>query len=318
MSIITNPEILSKNYLPEKLLYREKEKNELLSNLRNFMSVIVYGTPGTGKTSLVKHVFKSLDSKVLRSYINCALYQTTYSILKEITPRAKFIFCRSNYELLKELMREIKQRRLVVCFDNFEKLKEKDLIKKFLLLGITLVLITDEEENLLLLPEDVRTNSARIKFEPYSLEQTFDILKNRAEKALARWSYSDSLLKKIAEKCKGNVALGINLLKLAAINAESKNKKTIDESDIPQIEDCPLKLSYDEKTLLKILKEHKSLPASKLFELYVQNSKHPKGERSFRNYMRNLCLKGLVRAIGEKRGRFYEIVEGDLNFKGNG
>lgn len=316
MSIITNPEILTENYLPEKLLHREKEKNELLSNLRNFTSVILYGPYGSGKTSLTKYVFKNLDNKTLTSYINCAIYQTTYSILKEIIPRAKFIFCRSNYELLKELIREIKQRRLIVCFDNFEKLKEKDLIKKFLLLGITLVLITDEEENLLLLSEDIRANLATIKLEPYSLDQTFDILKSRVEKALARWSYSDSLLKKIAEKCRGNIALGINLLKITAINAERKNKKTIDESDIPEIEDCPLKLSYDEKILLKILKEHKSLPASRLFKLYIQNSKFPKGERSFRNYMKNLCLKGLVKAIGEKKGRFYEIVEVGENVSG--
>lgn len=311
MSIITNPEILSENFTPEKLLHREKEQNELLNNLKNFTSVIVYGNSGIGKTSLVNHAFKSLDNKILKCYINCAIYQTTYSILKEITPRAKFIFCRSNYELLKELMREIKQGNLILCLDNFENLKEKDLIKKFLLLGITLVLITDKEENLLLLPEDVRVKLVRIKLEQYSIEQTFEILKSRAEKALARWSYSDSLLKKIAEKCKGNISLGINLLKLAAINAESKNKKTIDESDIPQTEDCPLKLSYDEKLLLKFLEEHRSLPASKLFELYVKNSKNPKGERSFRNYMRDLCLKGLVKAIGEKRGRFYEIVESD-------
>lgn len=32
--------------------------------------------------------------------------------------------------------------------------------------------------------------------------------------------------------------------------------------------------------------------------------------------MRNLCLKGLVRAIGEKKGRFYEIVEVEGNVSG--
>jgi len=41
----------------------------------------------------------------------------------------------------------------------------------------------------------------------------------------------------------------------------------------------------------------------------LQSVRHPKSERSFRNYMESLCFKGLVKAIGEKRGRIYEIVE---------
>jgi len=42
---------------------------------------------------------------------------------------------------------------------------------------------------------------------------------------------------------------------------ENKGKRAIEDSDIPEIEDCPVKLSVDEKVLLKILQEWKSLPA---------------------------------------------------------
>jgi Cdc6-like AAA superfamily ATPase len=141
-------------------------------------------------------------------------------------------------------------------------------------------------------------------------------LKDRAEKALAKGTYSDQVIKKIAEKIKGNITLGMNALKLAALQAEREGKKAIEESDVQINEDCPPKLSEDEKFLLKILEEWKSLPASRLYDFYVQSTKHPKGERSFRNYMENLCSKGLVKAIGEKKGRIYELV--DSNVEGNG
>jgi hypothetical protein len=59
---------------------------------------------------------------------------------------------------------------------------------------------------------------------------------------------------------------------------------------------------------LKILQEWKSLPASRLFAFYREKASYPKGERSFRNYMQSLCSKGLVKALGDKRGRTYEIV----------
>jgi len=55
------------------------------------------------------------------------------------------------------------------------------------------------------------------------------------------------------------------------------------------------------------------LPARRLYDFYIQNTRHPKSERSFRNYMESLCSKGLVKAIGEKRGRVYEILEVEEN-----
>lgn len=67
---------------------------------------------------------------------------------------------------------------------------------------------------------------------------------------------------------------------------------------------------------MKILEEWRSLPASRLFDFYVQRARYPKGQRSFRNYMENLCAKGLVKAVGDKRGRIYEIVDdGDVKDK---
>ena len=319
--ILVNAEVLSHSYMPEKLLYRESELAQLKHNLQNYLSTFVTGLCGSGKTTLVKKALSSFNNskKSFACYIDCAIYQTTYSILKEIVPRSEFILYRSNYELIKELMKQAKERKFVVCLDNFENMKEYGLIAKFLSLGICVILISDAEENFSLLSENVRSNiPSMIRLTSYSNEQTFEILKDRAEKALTKWTYTDAIIKRIADSVKGNIALGINALKVAALNAESKNKKAIEETDIPEIEDCPIKLSIDEKVLLKILQEWKSLPASRLYDFYLQSVRHPKSERSFRNYTQNLCSKGLAKAIGDKRGRVYEIVEVEENVTGKG
>lgn len=82
--ILINPEMLSQSYLPEKLLHRDEEKAELTSNLKNFINTFICGPCGSGKTTLVKSVIRNLNKKVIVAYIDCSIYQTTYSVLKEI------------------------------------------------------------------------------------------------------------------------------------------------------------------------------------------------------------------------------------------
>lgn len=311
-SIITNPEVLSQSYLLEKLLHREKERAELTDNLKNSINTFLCGQCGSGKTALVKSAIRELNKKSIVQYVDCSIYQTTYSILKEILPRSEFILYRSNYELIKELLKQTRERKFTVCFDNFENLKDKDLIAKFMSMGLTVVLISNNEEELELLNENVRSNiPGIIRLSSYTIEQSFDIIKDRAEKGLAKWIYTDAFIKKISEKIKGNITLGINVLKFSALKAESENKKAIEEVNVQINNDCPLKLNQDEKVLMKILEQWRSLPASRLYDFYVQDIRHPKGERSFRNYMESLCSKNLVKAIGEKKGRYYEIVDVD-------
>jgi cell division control protein 6 len=309
--IIVNPEALSQSYVPERLLHREKEKAQLLSNVKNFVNTLLVGSCGSGKTTLIKRVMRELDRKDnFAVYVDCAIYQTTYSVLKEIIPTSRLVFYRSNYELIRELRKFVKKGRFVVCLDNFDQLKDKEIIGKFMTLGICVILVTDSVEGFQSLRESVRSNTPSIiRLQEYTAEQVFDILKNRAEKALAKWSYSDEILKKIASKAGGNITLGINALKAAAIKVESEGKRTIEEADVQIENDCPQKLNRDEKVIMKVLEQWKSLPSSRLYDFYVQNTRNPKGKRSFRNYMESLCRKGLVRAIGEKRGRSYEIVE---------
>ncbi len=313
--IIVNPEPLTLRYNPERLLYREKEKQKLLSNLQNFIPTFICGPPGSGKSTLVKfavNFFNSSHSAYAR-YIDCSIYQTSYSVLKEIVPRSEFVLYRSNYELIKRLIKELRNKKFVVCLDNFEELKDKSLIAKLMSLGVCLVLVSNSEENFHLLSDNIRANIPSImRISKYKNEEIVGILKDRAEKALAKWTYNDSILKKVAEMAKGNASMALNLLRMAASNAEIRERRSIEEQDIPELNtDCPAKLKFDEKILLEILKEWKRLPSGRLYSFYAQRARWPKHIRTFRNYMRDLCSKGLVVAYGDKKGRFYEVVEGD-------
>jgi len=316
--IVIDPDPLSPSFLPEKLLHREEEYKQLSGNIKNRINTIILGPIGSGKTALIKLAMHDIKDLL---YIDCLLYSTEYSVLKEIIPSNRFIVCRSNYELFKELQKIAKERKLVVCFDNFTQLKNIDVIKKMMSIGICIILVGRVERNSPSLNQNILSNiPSFIRLHEYSVEQTLDILKERAKLALNNWSYTESPLRRIAERVGGNITLAVNVLRIAALKAESENKKSIDEIDLnsllPQV-DCLDELSNDERIVFKILSEHKSLPSNQLYTMYVQTAKYPKCERSFRNYMESLFSKGLVKAIGDKKGRVYEIVESNASVEGN-
>ena len=125
--IINDPEVLSENYIPEKILNRENELSQI-SNSLGLVNSFVYGTSGSGKTLLVKKAIDNFNSsnKAKVIYIDCSLYQTTNAILHEILISLNsVVVSKSNYELTKRLQAKLKhvEERIIICSDHFEHLK---------------------------------------------------------------------------------------------------------------------------------------------------------------------------------------------------
>jgi Cdc6-like AAA superfamily ATPase len=316
--ILINLETLSKSFVPEKFLHREKELSELSNYLSNSINSFIYGSLGSGKTTLIKRVIENFNAtKTGRAiYINCSLYQTTNAIFHEILlSLGSVVSSKSNYDLTKRLKSRIRHldSKIIICLDHFQHLKELETVDRILNLGLTLTIVSDDRDAYRNLnPVSKASITNLIEIPGYTLDQTFEILLERVEQALEKYSYSEEKIKKIADMSKGNITLALNLLKSMALKAQHEGKDSIDDVDLGYEIDCPEgMLNRDKMIILKILKEWKSLPSSRLYDFYTEKAKYPKGRRSFRNYMRDLCAKGFVRNIGEKTGRVYEIVEQD-------
>lgn len=234
--------------------------------------------------------------------------------MREILPSAKLILLRSIYELIKRLAKEVKQRRLWICFDNFVRLKDTGIITKVMSLGVNVILVSNVERDAEVLNLNVLSNiPCIVKLHNYTTEQSFDILRERAREALVKSSFTDELLLEISERTKGNMALAINVLRTAAYKAQGESRERIEITDLSETLplDNPGDLNFDERMLLRILKEKKRISSGELFALYRQRVSASRGERSFRNYMARLCSKGFVRAVGTNRWRAYELVKSD-------
>jgi Cdc6-like AAA superfamily ATPase len=313
--IVTTHEVLSESYTPENILHREKELAQL-SNAINIVNTFVYGPSGSGKTLLIKKVVEHVSSnrKGCAIYIDCCLYQTTNAIFHEILlSLSSVVSSKSNYDLTKRLKARMRSldSRMTVCLDHFERLKEIETVNRLLSLGIELVIVSENYEAYRRLNSIGKANITNIiEIHCYSEDQAFDILLQRAREALEESAFSEGTLRKIVQTSSGNLTLCINLLKALALKAENEGKDSIDQVEYEYEIDCEDEnLNADEKLLVNILREQKSLASSALYGFYSQRTKYPKGERSFRNYMQDLCLRGLVKSIGDKRGRVYEIIE---------
>lgn len=309
---MNDPEVLSHSYLPERLLFRDNEKAQLLRFLSNNVNTFIHGPVGSGKTTLLKSTIEEFNSgnSTKAVYVDATLYQTTNSILQEIlsTVSPLSTIPKSNSQLIHRLLARAKRTKMIVCIDHFERVKEVSVVDKLLSLGIGLVLVSQDKGCFKRLSKSTRSRIASsLRIPKYTQDQVRDILFERAEMALKEGCYGKSFIKKIAERSKGNIALGISLLKACVTKAEGEKRKSILESDIPaSIVNNP-KLTDDEHTIFDILKGKGRVPASKLYRIYSELAKYPKGRRAFREYMRRLRAMGLVRAIGEKRWRIYEF-----------
>ncbi len=303
-----------------KLLFRDDEIDQILFSMNNGINTYIYGSVGIGKTTAVKHVIEKFnDAKHKAIYVNCSRFQTEYSILQAIIDGINSIFVqkiiissRSNSDLLHRLEKDRERKYTdlkIIMLDDIQSLKETEVVDHLLEMGFKLILISDEVRAINRLSAQAQSHFAyTILFKDYTEEQVLKILNYKAKHLLGEGNYKQSLVINVAKLCNGNIGYAESLLLASTVRAVSLKKECVDESDIPAIEK-PEEISHDEKIILDILKEEHSMQSGKLYLMYCERTRFPKSERTFRNYMQNLCKKNLVKAVGTNKGRFYELVK---------
>jgi Cdc6-like AAA superfamily ATPase len=277
----------------------QKERDELLCCLKNAVSVFVCGPQGSCKTTLIKSVAEEVNAKLGQAvYIDCSLYQTANAVLREILiDLGSVIASKSNYELTKRLKEKTRKIKLFVFLDHFENLKKHDILSVLFGLDFCVCIVSDSPESYRIINPSIRVKFAGIlKIERLSDDQILKILAEKAE-----GKTSEDLIQAIVEKSQGNLTFALNALKSVEIN----HGKRVNLEEMS----CNAQISEDHSTILNILRQKNKMPSGELYGLYCQRSELVKGERSFRNYMQALCRQGLVKSIGDKRGRSYELVE---------
>lgn len=149
--LIKNRKMLTIDYVPEKLFFREEETLTIAQTLSVALkgsrpsNLLLFGKPGTGKTAVVKNVIKkfkeksaSLGIEITVSFVNAKLANTAYKVLYEIAEEMSinkiekrnqvYFTGLSLGEATNRILDFIKKRKLHVIFiiDEIDSLVDKN------------------------------------------------------------------------------------------------------------------------------------------------------------------------------------------------
>ena len=261
-SIFKDERKLDINFIPNKLPHRNKELS-LLSQLfltlltnPNELSrkILITGKTGIGKTVTVKlfgemliKAAKKREISIKYIHVNCRKERTSYKVLIKILRSINTNFPKRGYspqdllEIINDFL-NIHNFHILVILDELNYLinNDNDLIYSLTRLNddsfnvpqrVSIIGIVRDLSCINNLDNSTLSTLQRniIKFENYTNEQIFDILKYRVEISLKRNTLSDELIEMISDlvSIKGDIRYGLNLIWKAGKIAENKNLQSI-------------------------------------------------------------------------------------------
>jgi len=271
-NIIRNRQVLTIDYVPDKLLFRTKESTAIAQSLSVILkkgrpsNLLIFGKPGTGKTAVVKnvieHLYKKtneLDINLRVPFINAKNSNTPYKILYEIAEllginkegKMQVYFTGlSMSEATDRILDFIRRRsiKVVIVIDEIDSLvnrKGDDILYNFTRANerissdqfITLIGISNSLTFKDKLDPRVKSSLSEeeLVFNPYTIEQLKQILIDRCKLAF----YDNvipigviNLCAAIAGRETGDARKAIDLLRVAAEIAERSMTIKISEDHI--------------------------------------------------------------------------------------
>ncbi|MCX8147504.1 MAG: AAA family ATPase, partial [Candidatus Woesearchaeota archaeon] len=328
---------------PTGFLHRTAQKNELIMELAPILMgsavncVFVYGGPGTGKTGLILDLIRELEEEAKKkgielktAYVNCSENRTEtvilISILSQLNPakeypRMGWTRTKAISEFNKLLSNE--NMHVLVVLDEVDYvLKESgdDVLYRLSRINndvkakISSLIISNDVRVVDYIKPRTQSTFGRIKviFSPYTADELFDILKERARFAFKPGVITDAVIKKVAEieaQRNGDARKAMEMLDSCAKIAISKGRNKItldvvDEADKNLERDHMLNVittltQHQKLVFLSILKNtEKIMAGSDIYRIYLEECESynikPLSERMVRTILINLTELGLI------------------------
>lgn len=241
-SLFKNPGVLEETYLPRLLPYRENKQKFLANSIkkveRGGTNVLIYGSPGIGKTASVRYVFRELKMErddVLPIYINTWENDNFTKIVHHICNELGMKPMGRNAERLWDIILDkVKDYKgVALAFDEVDMAGKASFLYNFLedLDYKTIFLITTNRDWYSRVDNRIRSrlNPEYLEYEAYNYEETRGILEKRRNHAFVQGVWEEEAFEEVVSRChdKEDIRFGLSLMKKVGNRAEDDASKKI-------------------------------------------------------------------------------------------
>jgi len=346
--IFANREVLSPHYIPDNLLFRDKQIESIIKALTPAFkgsrgrNLFIYGKTGTGKTSCMRYVIdkaKEIEEvKAKISYINCRIYNSRYRVLGKIVSDHLPSYAKRGYSIVdiyEKIINWIEEdgKILVVVLDEIDTVRDLDDLIYTLTRGnsdikaggITIVGISNKisfKENLD--PRSISTlYETEIVFPPYNSVELTAILKQRVSMGFKPGVVEPdaiNLAAAIAAKESGDARLALTIISKAGELAEERSLEKITAAEVEEAsKSAEEEVAYE---LVSTLPEHQKLVIYAIALLTLKGGRYKKLTDDDENYLFSGEIYSKYAAVANslnkepKSSRWYRKYIADLDMQG--
>ncbi|MDO8510864.1 MAG: orc1/cdc6 family replication initiation protein [Nanoarchaeota archaeon] len=332
-SIFIDKKILLPSYIPDEILYREEQLQEVANILAPVLrmekpsNLFIYGKTGTGKTISMKHIIVSMDKVAAQNnlplrciYLNCKLkrvadteYRLIAQLIKELGQEIPSTGLPTDevYNIFYKLLDREKQTVLLVL-DEIDQLTKKigdEILYNLTRINVELkksqISLVGISNNLVFTEHlDPRIKSSlseeELIFSPYNALQIQDILRKRAANAFKEGTLQPGVIEKCAAysaRDHGDARRAIDLLRIAGELAERSGSSIV---EIQHLDEAEKKIESD-----KIINAATNQPKQFQSVLYAILLIAPQKKNFFTGEIydvyKNLCKQTKLNTLTQRR-----------------
>jgi orc1/cdc6 family replication initiation protein len=322
-SVVTNPEYFQEEYIPDEIVHREAQVDDLMHCLKPVfqkqkpMHAWIYGEAGTGKTMIARYILRKIESNSNAKgvYINCWSYNSYFSILDKLIRELRILDAEKPEAGFKldRIKQCIGNKPVIIILDEIDLLKKCEIEALLYNLGnlthAGLILVGNAASVLLTADERIksRLNAKLIACRPYTDNELSNILQQRAFNALGARTWKEETMQSITQLSNGDARTGIQILRNAAFNADKERSQTLEQRHVRMGHNLSEnvkkgflleRLTAQHRLLYELVKKNKEIASGELWKTYCRKCKRQKlrpiALRTFSDYMSKMIDLGLI------------------------